>query len=229
MAANISAIRANVRKDLHDEDSSNYRWTDAVLDRHIARAVVEYSIADPLEQKTTLTATPGSRELSIAALTNVVDVENVEWPTGEFPPRLVGFSLWQTTLTLDTVNAPSAADNVNVYWTKLHTLDGSSSTDPAAIRRADHRGRRRLRRARLDILRHEPHQHRRRRCLGPLQGVRRRAAPPVPRRPRAPRPQQHRPRPPPLHHRRAQHLRAEPREVLRRPSVAQSVAVIAAG
>ncbi len=130
MAANISAIRANVRKDLHDEDSSNYRWTDAVLDRHIGRAVVEYSIADPLEQKTTLTATPGSRELSIAALTNVVDVENVEWPTGEFPPRLVGFSLWQATLTLDTVNAPSAPDNVSVYWTKLHTLDGSSSTIP---------------------------------------------------------------------------------------------------
>ena len=130
MAANISAIRANVRKDLHDEDSSNYRWTDAVLDRHIGRAVVEYSIADPLEQKTTLTATPGSRDLSIAALTNVVDVENVEWPSGEFPPRLVGFSLWQTTLTLDTVRSPSAADNVNVYWTKLHTLDGSSSTIP---------------------------------------------------------------------------------------------------
>lgn len=130
MAANISAIRANVRKDLHDEDSSNYRWTDAVLDRHIGRAVVEYSIADPLEQKTTLAATPGSRDLSIAALTNVVDVENVEWPASEFPPRLVGFSLWQTTLTMDTASAPAAADNVNVYWTKLHTLDGSSSTIP---------------------------------------------------------------------------------------------------
>ena len=35
MAANITVIRGNVRKDLHDEDSSNYRWTDAVLDRHI--------------------------------------------------------------------------------------------------------------------------------------------------------------------------------------------------
>ena len=66
MAANITVIRANIRKDLHDEDSSNYRWTDAVLDRHTGRAVVEYSIADPLEQKTTLTATPNSRDISIA-------------------------------------------------------------------------------------------------------------------------------------------------------------------
>lgn len=130
MAANITVIRGNVRKDLHDEDSSNYRWTDAVLDRHIGRAVVEYSIADPLEQKTTLTATPDSRDISIASLANLVDVENVEWPAGEFPPRLVGFSLWQTTLTMDVVSAPSAADNINIYWTRLHTLDGSTSTIP---------------------------------------------------------------------------------------------------
>lgn len=131
MAANITVIRANVRKDLHDEDSSNYRWADAVLDRHIGRAVAEYSVADPLEQKTALTATPGSRDISIATLTDLVDVEHVEWPAGEFPPQLVGFSLWQTTLTLDVVNAPSAAGNVNVYWTKLHTLDGTTSTVPA--------------------------------------------------------------------------------------------------
>ena len=130
MAANITIIRANVRKDLHDEDSSNYRWTDAVLDRHIGRAVIEYSIADPLEQKTTLAATPASRDVSIASLTNLVEVENVEWPVGQFPPRLVGFSTWQTTLTMDAVNAPSAADNITIYWTRLHTLDGSTSTIP---------------------------------------------------------------------------------------------------
>ena len=54
MAANIAEVRANVRKDLHDEDSAAYRWTDAVLDRHITRAVREYSIEAPLEQRTTL-------------------------------------------------------------------------------------------------------------------------------------------------------------------------------
>lgn len=132
MAANISVIRAAVRKDLHDEDSAAYRWTDAVLDRHIGRAVAEYSLHLPLEQKTTLTTTAGSRDISIASLSNVVDVEAVEWPTGEFPPRRVGFSLWSTTLTMDTPAAPSAVQNVNVYWTKTHTLDGSSSTIPPA-------------------------------------------------------------------------------------------------
>lgn len=132
MAANISTIRGYVRKDLHDEDSSAYRWTDAVLDRHIGRAIADYSLAAPLEQRTTIAATPGSRDISIASLANLVDVEAVEWPVGEFPPVRVGYSLWGTTLTMDVVAAPTGADNVYVFWTRAHTLDGSSSTIPPA-------------------------------------------------------------------------------------------------
>jgi hypothetical protein len=130
MAANLAEIRGNVRKDLHDEDSGAYRWTDAVLDRHITRAVREYSIETPLEQRTTIQTTAGSRDLSISSLTNLVAVEAVEWPTGEFPPRRVGFSQWQTTLTMDVVSEPNAVQDAYVYWTKMHTLDGSSSTIP---------------------------------------------------------------------------------------------------
>jgi hypothetical protein len=130
MPTTIATIRARVRQDLHDEDSSAYRWTDAVLDRHIGRAVTEYSLQSPLEQKSTLTTTAGSRDISISSLTNLVAVEAIEWPAGQFPPVYVGFSKWQTTLTMDVVAAPSGVENVNVYWTKLHTLDGSSSTLP---------------------------------------------------------------------------------------------------
>ena len=132
MPTTITTIRARVRQDLHDEDSSAYRWTDAVLDRHIGRAVGEYSLRAPFEQKSTVTTTGGSRDISVASLTNLVGVEAVEWPVGEFPPRLVGFSAWQTTLTLDTNAAPNGVENVNVYWTKLHALDGAVSTLPVA-------------------------------------------------------------------------------------------------
>lgn len=132
MAANIAGIRTNVRKDLHDEDAAAYRWTDAVLDRHIGRAVLEYSQHAPREQRTTLTTTGGSRALSIAALADLVDIEAVEWPVGEFPPRRIGWSQWETTLTMDVVNAPAGVENVYVYWTKTHTLDGASSTIPPA-------------------------------------------------------------------------------------------------
>ena len=131
MAANIAAIRALVRKDLHDEDSAAYRWTDAVLDRHIGRAVADYSLAAPLEQTATFAATPGSRDIT-HNLVNLVNIEAVEWPVGEFPPRRVGFSVWEATITMDVVNAPSAADSVRIYYTMMHLLASGSSTIPPA-------------------------------------------------------------------------------------------------
>jgi len=124
-------MRARVRTDLHDEDSANYRWTDAELDRHIQRAVRDFSLAAPLEAKSTLTATPGTRDLSIGALTDLVGIEAVEWPVGKYPAAFVRFSVWLNTLTLLTDAAPAAADSVAIYHTKLHTIDGSSSTVPA--------------------------------------------------------------------------------------------------
>lgn len=130
MPTTIATIRARVRQDLHDEDNTAYRWTDAVLDRHIGRAVAEYSLHAPLEQKSTLTTTAGSRDIGIASLANLVEVEGVEWPVGEFPPRYVAYSLWQATLTLDVAEAPAGAENASVYWTRVHTLDGASSTLP---------------------------------------------------------------------------------------------------
>ena len=125
----LADIRARVRTDLHDEDAAAYVWTDAVLDRHITHAVNDYSVDAPLEQKTTLTTTAGSRDLSLSTLTDLVAVERVEWPTGEFPPAFVGFSLWADTLTLDATSAPAGVEDVNVYWTKKHSL-GASSTIP---------------------------------------------------------------------------------------------------
>ncbi len=128
MAANIAAVRAEVRQDMHDEDAAAYRWTDNVLDRHITRAVAEYSLHRPREQKTTLVTVAGSRDVSIASLTNLIEIAAVEWPTLEFPPRFVGHTRWLTTITLDVVAAPSAVENVFVYWLRDHTLDGASST-----------------------------------------------------------------------------------------------------
>jgi hypothetical protein len=128
---NTSQMRARLRTDLHDEDSANYRWTDGELDRHVQRAVRDFSLAAPLEATATLTSTPGSRDLSISSLTDLVAIEAVEWPIGKFPVSFVRFSVWLNTLTLLTEAVPAAADSVAVYHTKLHTLDGSSSTIPS--------------------------------------------------------------------------------------------------
>jgi hypothetical protein len=130
---NLSAMRALVRRDLHDEDAETYRWSDDELDRHIGRAVREASLAAPLATKATLTTTTGSRDLSLGALGDRVVVEAVEYPVGQYPPAYVAFSLWGDSLTLLFDSAPLSEQDVAVYYGKLHTLDESDSTLPAAL------------------------------------------------------------------------------------------------
>lgn len=129
MPTTIATLRARVRQDLRDEDAANYRWTDAHLDRHLDRAVREHSEHVPREQKSTLATTNGSRDLSVSALTPLLGLEAVEYPTGSYPPAFVPFSLWQTTLTL-LVDAVPTGGNAVLYWLTTHILDASQSTLP---------------------------------------------------------------------------------------------------
>ncbi len=130
---NLSEMRTRLRRDLHDEDGANYRWTDSELDRHIERAVRELSLAAPREAKATLTTTAESRDLSLSTLTDLVAVEAVEYPLAEYPPSYVPFSLWAGTLTLLVDETPLSAQPVNVYYGCLHTLDASTSTIPPQL------------------------------------------------------------------------------------------------
>ena len=130
---NLVDMRARLRTDLHDEDSANFRWTDAELDRHIDHALRELSLSMPLEIKSTLTTTAGSRDLSISSLTDRVAIEAVEFPTDKYPPVYMQFSIWVDTLTLLVDKVPSGGENVNIYYTKLHTLDATSSTLPTHL------------------------------------------------------------------------------------------------
>lgn len=126
----LSTMRTRVRRDLRDEDVANERWTDAELDRHIARAVQEVSLAAPLEASTTLTTTAGSRDLSIATLASRVSVEAAEYPVGQYPRSLVPFTTWADTLSMLIDGTPTAGESVLVRYTRLHTLDGAGTTLP---------------------------------------------------------------------------------------------------
>ena len=128
---NLTEMKTIVRRDLHDEDSENYRWTDDELERHIARAVKEFSGASPCEQKTIKSTTAGSRDIDISTITERVSVEAVEYPAGNYPPVYQRFSLWGDILTLLSDEVPDGSD-AYIYYGKLHTLDSSTSTVPAA-------------------------------------------------------------------------------------------------
>lgn len=130
---NLSEMRARVRRDLRDEDPQNERWTDEALDRHIERALGEFSLAIPLPAVAELTTTPGSRDLDVASLEDRVTIEAVEYPAGLYPPSYVRFSLWGDTLTLLAGAAPASAEGVRIFYGRRHTLDAVSSTVPPAL------------------------------------------------------------------------------------------------
>jgi len=126
---NLTEMRTIVRRDLRDEDSANYRWSDDELDRHIAHAVKDFSEYLAYEQKATKATTSGSRDIDISTLTDRIMVEAVEYPVDKFPKKYQRFALWGDTLTLLGDEVPDGS-NAYIYYGKLHTLDASSSTIP---------------------------------------------------------------------------------------------------
>jgi hypothetical protein len=124
---NLIDMRVIVRRDLHDEDANNYRWTNDELDRHIAHAVKDYSEAIPYEQKTTKATAAASREIDISTLNDRIMIEAVEYPVGNFPRRYQRFSLWGDNITLLGDEIPDGSD-AYIYYGKLHILSVGSST-----------------------------------------------------------------------------------------------------
>jgi hypothetical protein len=122
----LADLRDRLRVELHDADAE--RWEDDTLDVHLQRAVRELSGRAPRERKTTLTTTADSRELSLASLTDLVEVTAVEYPVGQFPPCYVRFSVYAGTLTLLVDGAPGGVEDVDVFWGSLHEVDAGSST-----------------------------------------------------------------------------------------------------
>lgn len=125
----LNTMRTIVRRELKDQDAQNYRWSDDELNRHIARAVREFSEAAPFPAKATLPTIAGSRVIDISPLTDRIMVVAVEYPLGLFPPSYQRFALWGHALTLFGDEVPDGS-NCNVYYGVLHNLDADGSTIP---------------------------------------------------------------------------------------------------
>lgn len=126
---NLTDMIDLVRKDLHDEDSGNYRWSDSEIIRYINRAVKELSERVPAPARATLATTADSREIDLSSLANRVMVEAVEFPVDDYPPSYQRFSIWGDTLTVVSGSEPDGS-NCRVYYGTLHTLDAQGSTLP---------------------------------------------------------------------------------------------------
>ena len=126
---NLSDMITLVRKDLRDQDSGNYRWSDDELTRQINRAVRELSEEIPLPARATLPTTADSREVDISTLTGRIMVEAIEYPLLSFPPDYQQFTVWGDTLTIISGSEPDGS-NCYIYYGALHTLDANGSTIP---------------------------------------------------------------------------------------------------
>jgi len=126
----LLGLLPQLRCELGHEDAANERWTDAELARHLLRAADNLSDAWPDERETLLTTTPGSRDISISTLDELVRIEAVEFPIGVWPPEYVQFQTWGATLTLMLDAAPPAAAGVNIFWGRRHRIESRTSTVP---------------------------------------------------------------------------------------------------
>ncbi len=127
----LSTISALARRDLKDEDSANYRWLDAEIDRAIDKAVLEYSEYCPLQVLSVLATVDQDNTLDISTLTDRIEVLKVEHPIIDQPYQSHRFTLWADSLTfLDGYTGDGG--NCNVYWLKKHSIDASGSTVPTA-------------------------------------------------------------------------------------------------
>jgi hypothetical protein len=129
---NLSDMRPLVRRDLKDEDASNYRWQDNEIDRAIGRAVAELSRYVLREMKSTIATVDDSREIDISSLTDRVSVDKIEFPIDETPRQYQRFSVYRDTLTL-IGGVKGDGEDCYVFWSKVHTLDGSTSTIPSYL------------------------------------------------------------------------------------------------
>lgn len=126
----LSAIRTICRQMLRDEFTTgkDYVWPDDELDLHIADCLVEISQRRPYEFKETLTTTASSKELDISSIEDLLEVDKIEFRTGQDPPGYRNCSVFGSMLTMDINFLPSAAENVYLYCLKVHHLTEESST-----------------------------------------------------------------------------------------------------
>lgn len=128
----LNEIRALVRRELHDEDAQNYRWSDNELNRHLQRAIEEYQLAWPREGSYLLNAAAGVREYDLSAASELMWPEKVWWPyeSDELPPKYVPYRVWGGSLRLLGKEAPKAGDQIRVLYARRHTLTTESSSIP---------------------------------------------------------------------------------------------------
>ncbi len=127
----LALMRASVETEL--KDTGNTRWTDAELNRAIAHAVEEYQMANPLVVYFDV-AMASSRWFDLSAKAGYLWCEGVEYPIDDEDGPL--YRLFREDRGLKKVyvlgELPTAGESGRFWDARTRTLDGTSTTIPAA-------------------------------------------------------------------------------------------------
>jgi len=121
----LADLVAQLRTDLGDPSGASPRWSEADLQRAIARSLAAFSRHHPYEQKSTVATVSADYAISIASLTGLISVDRLEFPVGDKPPTFKPFSIIQNTLYMQELGDTS---NCYIYWSGVHTLTDASRT-----------------------------------------------------------------------------------------------------
>jgi len=120
----LATIRGRLQTVL--DDAAAAVWTTAELDQHIQDALRDLSHRIPRERNTSIATTAGSRDVSLATLTERVRIVAVEWPEANDPKSFVDFSEWADTLRINSAAVPDGS-NCTIYWQSLHSINGTDT------------------------------------------------------------------------------------------------------
>jgi len=104
-----------VRQVLNDEFvvGTTPDWKDDEIGVHVGLCLTEVSEASPHVVKETLCAVANSREIDISSITDLIDIEKLEYPTGHYPRKYRNFvEIDADTIEMDTTSLPVESDTL---------------------------------------------------------------------------------------------------------------------
>lgn len=129
----LTDYRAALRLTLRDGVAAV--WNDAQLDEALREALTQYSRSAPDPRSALLTLTAAGRELSLAGLTDLVEVSEVWLPAETVgPPHRRAFRrLSPTTLLIEDGTEPQAGGTARVFYLARHSMDGLDGATATSV------------------------------------------------------------------------------------------------
>jgi len=114
-------------------DPSTAIWGTATIQAQIALDLRIINDVRPQLTYATVAFAGTARELSISGISDVLDIEEVEFPISKQPRRFVNFTRRGNLLTLDDYRTSvSTADTAYIWYAAPHTVSGTVNTlDPS--------------------------------------------------------------------------------------------------